>query len=152
MSPYDPAIKASIRRRIAKGKTLVHAFHGLKTELWRDELRLEKAIEVLKQKARQEKRALTGAEKNDIRGWNGGISMSRSRRLAADSLELSGWDSAQDDLALLKTSKLRLLSGEIAVFNFDTRASREGAMATRKIHLGTLPKHFLPESNLDSAA
>jgi len=96
MSPYDPAIKTSIRRRIAKGKTLVQAFHDLKTELWRDELRLEKAIEELKQKARQQKRALTGAEKNHIRGWNGGISMNRSRRLAADSLELSGWDPDQD--------------------------------------------------------
>jgi hypothetical protein len=101
MSPYDPAIKASIRRRMARGKTLVQAFNGLKTGLWKDELRLEKAVEELssfvKQKARQEKRALTGAEKNHIRGWNGGISMNRSRRLAADSLELSGWDPAQDE-------------------------------------------------------
>src|ERR1700733_1550068 len=96
MSPYDPAIKTSIRRRIAKGKTLVQAFHDLKTELWRDELRLEKAIEELKQKARQQKRALTGAEKNHIRGWNGGISMNRSRRLPRESLELSGWDPDQD--------------------------------------------------------
>jgi len=97
MTPYDPEIKASIRRRMAKGKTLVEAFHGLKTALWKDELRFENAIEELKQKVRQAKRTLTGAEKNQTKGWNSGISMNRSRRLAADSLELSGWDPAQDE-------------------------------------------------------
>jgi hypothetical protein len=51
----------------------------------------------LRRNARQEKRALTGAKKNLIKGWNGGISMNRSRRLATDSLELSGWDPAQDE-------------------------------------------------------
>ncbi len=91
MEKFYSEIKRYLDYHTKRGTSLKKAYKDLKTKLYKNQKRVEKMIQDIKDNAAQKGRTLTPFEKARISGWSKGVQHDLQKRLQVEELEDAGW-------------------------------------------------------------